>query len=57
VGSIKAMVRSVHAGRVRDFILPLVQSRDHSLRDKLKDFARDHHTAIDDVAVSVQGLL
>jgi hypothetical protein len=38
---------------VRNFLGPLVKSRDHSLRDKLKDFARDHHIAIDDVAVGV----
>ena len=53
VGSIKALVRSMNAGRVRTFLAPLVKSRDHSLRDKLHDFARDHHTAIDDVAVGV----
>jgi phosphotransferase system enzyme I (PtsP) len=53
VGSIKAMVRSLDAGRVRGFITPLIKSRDHSLRDKLRDFARDHHTVIDDVAAGV----
>jgi phosphotransferase system enzyme I (PtsP) len=53
VGSIKALVRSMNAGRVRTFLAPLVKARDHSLRDKLHDFARDHHTAIDDVAVGV----
>jgi phosphotransferase system enzyme I (PtsP) len=53
VGSIKAVVRSMNAGRVRTFLAPLVKTRDHSLRDKLHDFARDHLTAIDDVAVGV----
>jgi phosphotransferase system enzyme I (PtsP) len=53
VGSIKALIRSLNAGRVRVFLSPLVKSRDHSLRDKLRDFARDHQTAIDDVAVGV----
>jgi phosphotransferase system enzyme I (PtsP) len=53
VGSIKAVIRSMNAGRVRTFLAPLVKSRDHSLRDKLHDFARDHQTAIDDVAVGV----
>jgi phosphotransferase system enzyme I (PtsP) len=53
VGSIKALVRSMNATRVRTFLAPLVKSRDHSLRDKLHDFARDHQTAIDDVAVGV----
>jgi phosphotransferase system enzyme I (PtsP) len=53
VGAIKALVRSMDAARVRTFLAPLVKSRDHSLRDKLHDFARDHQTAIDDVAVGV----
>ena len=53
VGSIKALVRSMNAERVRTFLSPLLKSRDHSLRDKLRDFARDHQTAIDDVAVGV----
>ena len=53
VGGIKALVRSLDTGRVRTFLAPLVKSRDHSLRDKLRDFARDHHAAIDDVAVGV----
>jgi phosphotransferase system enzyme I (PtsP) len=53
VGSVKAMVRSVDAGRVRGFIVPLLKSRAHSLRDKLRDFARDHQTALDDVTAAV----
>jgi phosphotransferase system enzyme I (PtsP) len=53
VGSIKALIRSMNAARVRTFLAPLVKSRDHSLRDKLHDFARDHQTAIDDIAVGV----
>jgi phosphotransferase system enzyme I (PtsP) len=53
VGGIKALVRSLDAGRVRTFLAPLVRSRDHSLRDKLRDFARDHQIAIDEVAVGV----
>jgi phosphotransferase system enzyme I (PtsP) len=53
VGGIKALVRSLNVGRVRTFLAPLVKSRAHSLRDKLRDFARDHQTAIDDVAVGV----
>jgi phosphotransferase system enzyme I (PtsP) len=57
VGAVKAMVRSLDSVRVRDFLIPLINSRSHSLRDKLKDFARDHQTAIDDVAVGVHGLL
>jgi phosphotransferase system enzyme I (PtsP) len=53
VGGIKALVRSLNAGRVNSFLAPLVKCRDHSLRDKLRDFARDHSAAIDEVAVGV----
>jgi phosphotransferase system enzyme I (PtsP) len=53
VGGIKALVRSLDVGSVRTFLAPLVKARDHSLRDKLRDFARDHQAAIDDVAVGV----
>jgi phosphotransferase system enzyme I (PtsP) len=51
VGSIKALVRSLDAGRVQAFLTPMLRSRDHSLRHKLRDFARDHGVSIDDVAV------
>lgn len=51
VGGTKALVRSLDAGRVRAFLGPLLKGRDHSLRDKLRDYARDHRIAIDDVAV------
>jgi phosphotransferase system enzyme I (PtsP) len=51
VGGLKALTRSVNAGSVRKFLTPLLKARDHSLRDKLRDFARDHQVAIDDVAV------
>jgi phosphotransferase system enzyme I (PtsP) len=53
VGGTKALVRSLNIGRLSTFLTPLVKSRDASLRDRLRDFARDHHTAIDDVAVGV----
>jgi phosphotransferase system enzyme I (PtsP) len=53
VGGTKALVRSLDVGRLSTFLTPLVKTRDASLRDKLRDFARDHHTAIDDVAVGV----
>jgi len=53
VGAIKALVRSLDSNRARTFLAPLVKSRDHSLRDRLNDFARDHRVALDDVAVSV----
>jgi phosphotransferase system enzyme I (PtsP) len=53
VGSIKALVRSVNADNVRKFLSPLVKARDHSLRNKLHDFAHDHKAAIDDIAIGV----
>jgi phosphotransferase system enzyme I (PtsP) len=53
VGGTKALVRSLHVARLTNFLMPLIKSRDSSLRDKLRDFARDHNTAIDDVAVGV----
>lgn len=53
VGSIKALVRSLDAGRVRTFLAPLTRARDHSLRDKLRDFARDHQIAVEEVAGAV----
>ena len=53
VGSVKAMVRSMNTGKVRPFLAPLLKSRDHSLRDKLRDFARDHQIVVDDVAVGM----
>jgi phosphotransferase system enzyme I (PtsP) len=53
VGGIKAVVRSLNARRVATFLAPLVKSRDHSLRDKLRDYALDHQTIIDEVAVGV----
>jgi phosphotransferase system enzyme I (PtsP) len=53
VGGTKALVRSLNVARLRTFLTPLVKARDSSLRAKLRDFARDHGTAIDDVAVGV----
>jgi phosphotransferase system enzyme I (PtsP) len=53
VGSIKAVVRSLDAGRLAAFMAPLVRSQDQSLRDKLSDYARDHDTVIDEVAVGM----
>ena len=45
-----AMVRSLDAGRVRAFLVPLLGGRGHSLRGRLRDFARDHRIAIEGVA-------
>ena len=42
VGPVKAMVRSLEAGLVAEYLEELRESCDHSLRSKLLGFARDH---------------
>jgi phosphotransferase system enzyme I (PtsP) len=42
VGPVKEMIRSLDAGRLRAYLLTLLQLPDHSLRSKLTNFARDH---------------
>lgn len=42
VPPVKAMVLSLDVQGARDYILSLLDSPDHSLRDKLRAFARDH---------------
>jgi phosphotransferase system enzyme I (PtsP) len=42
VGPVKEMIRSLDAGKLRAYLLTLLQLPDHSLRSKLTNFARDH---------------
>jgi phosphotransferase system enzyme I (PtsP) len=42
VGPVKEMIRSLDAGKLRGYLLTLLQLPDHSLRSKLTNFARDH---------------
>jgi phosphotransferase system enzyme I (PtsP) len=42
IGPVKEMIRSLDAGRLRAYLLTLLQLPDHSLRSKLTNFARDH---------------
>ena len=51
VGATKALVRSLDAsdGSMLSSS-PLLKGQGHSLRDRLRDFARDHGIAIEDVA-------
>jgi len=42
VGPVKRMIRSVHMGKLRDFLLTNLTSTEHSIRDSLTHFARDH---------------
>jgi len=46
VGRIKRMVRSLNAGDCRKYMTPFLGSANHSLRDKLRNFAQDHDIAI-----------
>lgn len=52
VGPVKETLRSIDARQLRAYLEPHLRSRDHSLREKLRDFARDHHVLLEDVAGS-----
>ena len=43
IGPVKRMVRSIHMGQLRDFLLENLTSSEHSIRDSLLHFARDHN--------------
>jgi phosphotransferase system, enzyme I, PtsP len=43
IGPVKRMLRSVHMGQLRDFLLTNLSSAEHSIRDSLVHFARDHN--------------
>ncbi|OFX13191.1 MAG: phosphoenolpyruvate--protein phosphotransferase [Alphaproteobacteria bacterium RIFOXYD12_FULL_60_8] len=42
IGPVKAMVLGMDAGQVRDYVLTQLDSAAHTLRPKLRGFARDH---------------
>ncbi|MEN3974310.1 phosphoenolpyruvate--protein phosphotransferase [Emcibacter sp. SYSU 3D8] len=42
VGPVKEMIRSLDVGKLRAYLMTLLQLPDHSLRSKLTNFARDH---------------
>ena len=42
IGPVKAMVRSLDAGALKNYLRGLQHSADHSLREKLRAFAADH---------------
>jgi phosphotransferase system enzyme I (PtsP) len=46
VGPVKTMLRSLDVGRLRQYLLSLRRCADHSLRDRLRAFARDHSILI-----------
>lgn len=49
IGPIKQMVLSLNAGALRGYVNKLMAGRDHSLRNKLLDYARDHDIVVADV--------
>ncbi|CAK0779680.1 phosphotransferase system, enzyme I, PtsP [Azospirillaceae bacterium] len=46
VGPVKTMLRSLDVARLRDYLTTLYRRDDHSLRDKLRAFAKDHDVII-----------
>ncbi len=48
IGPVKAMVRSLEMSRASAYLGQIVRSRDHSLRDKLRAFAHDHHILVEE---------
>ncbi|MFC3050628.1 phosphoenolpyruvate--protein phosphotransferase [Kordiimonas pumila] len=42
IGPVKRMIRSVHMGQLQQFLLSNIGSPEHSIRDSLVHFARDH---------------
>jgi phosphotransferase system enzyme I (PtsP) len=47
IGPVKLMVRSLEAERIAAYLARELATRDHSLRHKLKAFARDHGILIE----------
>ena len=46
IGPVKAMVRSLDVGPLRQYLAVVTTLPDHSLREKLREFARDHGVSI-----------
>jgi phosphotransferase system enzyme I (PtsP) len=46
IGPVKMMIRSLAVGPLASYLLTLVDLPDRSLREKLRDYARDHRIAI-----------
>ncbi|GAK34184.1 phosphoenolpyruvate--protein phosphotransferase [Iodidimonas nitroreducens] len=42
IGPVRRMIRSLNVRQIENYILDMLQSPDHSLRVKFKDYARDH---------------
>ena len=46
IGPVKEMILSLDAGRLGQYLSTLIDPAEHSMREKLKDFARDHGVVI-----------
>lgn len=46
IGPVKRMIRSMDLDRLEEFMLSRLSSADHSIRDSLMHFARDHHVKL-----------
>jgi len=46
IGPVKTMVRSLKLGPLRHYLAVLAKQSGHSLREKLREFARDHNVAL-----------
>ncbi|MEX0300090.1 MAG: putative PEP-binding protein, partial [Kordiimonas sp.] len=46
VGPVKRLIRSLHMENLREFVLARIKSPEHSIRDSLKLFARDHNIKV-----------
>ena len=49
IGAVKSMIRNLSVASLRDYLETLYVLPDHSLREKLRAFARDHGVAIEDI--------
>jgi len=49
IGAVKSMIRSLSVESLRDYLGTLYNLPDHSLREKLRAFARDHGVLLEDV--------
>ena len=48
LGAVKSMTRSVSASKLAEYLETLLDAPDHSLREKLRAYARDHGVLIED---------
>jgi len=46
IGPVKEMILSLNAGRLGQYLSALIDPAEHSMREKLRDFARDHGVAV-----------